>query len=217
MIRFPQLTPENARIYRISHVDSVPWILDNGFHCASSEKKDPNYVQIGNPELIQARAAWSIWKPPGGRLADYVSFYFTPSSIMLYNISTGMSVPKRANEEIVIIACSLKEIAEAGRPFVFTNQHANSKVGTRQFNTLEGLDQISWDLLQNRDFKTDEENPGKQLRYQAEALIHREVPVPFFKGIACHSNEVSKRVAGLVASRDLQIPVKTMPTWYFPQ
>ena len=216
-MRFPWLTAENARIFRISHVDSVPWILENGFHCASSGKKDPNYVQIGKPELIQARADWSIWKPPGGKLADYVSFYFTPSSLMLFNISAGRSVPKRPNDEIVIFTASLREISLSGRSFVFTNQHANSRVGTKQFNTLEGLDQISWDLLQNRDFKTDEENPGKQLRYQAEALIHREVPPSFLKGIACHSNEVSKKVAGMVSAQGLQIPVKTLPEWYFPQ
>jgi hypothetical protein len=216
-MRFPWLTAENARIFRISHVDSVPWILENGFHCASSGKKDPNYVQIGKPELIQARADWSIWKPPGGKLADYVSFYFTPSSLMLFNISAGRSVPKRPNDEIVIFTASLREIAQSGRSFVFTNQHANSRVGTKQFNALEGLDQISWDLLQNRDFKTDDANPGKQLRYQAEALIHREVPPSFLKGIACHSNEVSKKVSGMVSAQGLQIPVKTLPEWYFPQ
>jgi hypothetical protein len=216
-MRFPWLNAENARIFRISHVNSIPWILDNGFHCASSDKKDPAYVQIGKPELIQARADWSIWKPPGGKMADYVSFYFTPSSLMLFNISTGRSVPKRPNDEIVIFTVSLREIAEAGRHFVFTNQHANSRVGTKQFNTLEGLDQISWDLLQNRDFKTDEGNPGKQLRYQAEALIHREVPPAFLKGIACHSNAVTEKIASLVASKGLQIPVKTIPEWYFPQ
>jgi hypothetical protein len=43
------------------------------------------------------------------------------------------------------------------------------------------------------------------------------VPPLFLKGIACHSNEVSKKVSGLAASRGLQIPVKTMPSWYFPQ
>jgi hypothetical protein len=216
-MRFPWLNAENARIFRISHVNSVPWILEHGFHCPSSDLKDPDYVQIGNPDLIQMRSTWEIWKPPGGMLTDYVSFYFTPSSLMLSNISAGRSVPKRPNDEIVIFTVALREIAEAGRPFVFTNQHANSKVGTRQFNTLDGLDQISWDLLQNRDFKTDEENPGKQLRYQAEALIHREVPPAFIKGIACHSNEVSKRVAAMVAARGLQIPVKTITEWYFPQ
>ena len=174
-------------------------------------------MQIGKPELIQARADWSIWKPPGGKLADYVSFYFTPSSLMLFNISAGRSVPKRPNDEIVIFTASLREIAQSGRSFVFTNQHANSRVGTKQFNTLEGLDQISWDLLQNRDFKTDEENPGKQLRYQAEALIHREVPPAFLKGIACHSNTVTEKIISLVASKGMQIPVKTIPEWYFPQ
>ncbi|MEK6712375.1 MAG: DarT ssDNA thymidine ADP-ribosyltransferase family protein, partial [Nitrospinota bacterium] len=49
------LNPGKALIFRITHVDNVPWILDHGIHCRNSEEVDPNFVDIGNPELIGKR------------------------------------------------------------------------------------------------------------------------------------------------------------------
>lgn len=33
---YPNLNPEKALIWRIVHRDNLPWILDNGLHCANS-------------------------------------------------------------------------------------------------------------------------------------------------------------------------------------
>jgi hypothetical protein len=78
------LNPEKALIFRIVHVDNVPWILDHdGLHCRNAADQDPDYVNIGNPELIGKRARCAVPVPPGGTLSDYVPFYFTPFSIMM--------------------------------------------------------------------------------------------------------------------------------------
>lgn len=53
---YPSLNPEKALIWRIVHRDNLPWILDNGLHCGNSAVKAPNWVNIGNPELIDKRA-----------------------------------------------------------------------------------------------------------------------------------------------------------------
>ena len=90
------LTPERARIFRITHVDNIPWILENGLHCKSSPIQDPSFVQIGNADLISKRAGRMVAGPEGGTLNDYVPFYFTPFSPMLFNIKTGWNgVQKR--------------------------------------------------------------------------------------------------------------------------
>lgn len=68
------LTPEKALIFRITHRDNVPWILDNGLHCQSSEILDPGFVGIGNPELISLRPHRHVDISPGGTLADYIPF-----------------------------------------------------------------------------------------------------------------------------------------------
>jgi hypothetical protein len=50
------LGSEKALIFRITHVDNIPWILDYGLHCRNSKVFDPNYHEIGNPDLIDKRA-----------------------------------------------------------------------------------------------------------------------------------------------------------------
>jgi hypothetical protein len=74
-----------ARVFRIVHRKNVPWILENGLHARTSPRKDPGYVAIGNADLIEKRRHRTVLIPPGGTLADYVPFYFTPHSPMLYN------------------------------------------------------------------------------------------------------------------------------------
>src|ERR1035437_6684336 len=73
------LNPQKALIFRIVHRDNVPWILDHGLHCRNSGNVDPNYVEIGNPDLISKRNHHFVPKPPGGTLSDYVPFYLLHS------------------------------------------------------------------------------------------------------------------------------------------
>jgi hypothetical protein len=57
------LTPERALIFRITHIDNVPWILDHGLHCRNSSELDRSYRDIGNPDLIAKRAARRVLIP----------------------------------------------------------------------------------------------------------------------------------------------------------
>ena len=107
------LNPDKALIFRITHRDNVPWILDNGLHSRNSGAVDPNFVQIGNPELIDKRQNREVPIPPSGTLSDYVPFYFTPFSPMMYNIKTGYGgIRTRRNDEIVIVVTSLPQLLE---------------------------------------------------------------------------------------------------------
>ena len=148
-------------------------------------------------------------------MSDYVPFYFTPRSIMLLNIHTGYGgVTRRANDEIVILVSSLPQIQKLGLTFAFTNQHAYP-VDTEFYNDLRDLDSIDWKLLQSSDFKTSDADPGKQSRYQAEALIHNHVPHEALLGIACHSDAVREELESLIAQHSLDLKVETLPSWYF--
>ena len=119
------LLPEKAFIWRIVHRDNVPWILRNGMHCKNSKVHDATFCPIGNAELIDKRSTRVVPIAPGGVLADYVPFYFTPFSPMMYNIYTGRgAVPRRANDEICILVSSMHKVAAMGLPFVFTDRHA---------------------------------------------------------------------------------------------
>jgi len=208
------LNPEKALIFRITHVSNVPWILANGLHCSNSDQSDPNYVQIGNVELIDRRATRVVPVPPGGTLSDYIPFYFTPYSPMLYNIKTGYNgITKRSMDEIAILVASLREVHRQGVPFVFTDRHAYLQ--TSEFPTnLDRLDQIDWAQLQARDFRRDPDDPGKVERYQAEALIYRSLPMTGILGIIHHCQEERRKTEESCGTLNLSIRVLCEPRWY---
>ncbi len=209
------LNPEKALIFRIVHRDNVPWILDHGLHCRSSENFDSNYRTIGNPELIEKRGHCQVPIPPGGTLNDYIPFYFTPFSIMMLNIKTGYGgVTRVPNEEIVIFVSSLRTLMERGIPFVFTDRHAYL-VSAQYSSDPKDLDRIDWKILQNRDFKNDPNDLGKKERYQAEALVHRFLPIDALLGIGCQIKGVQEVLEKALLERQIQLKVVVQPTWYF--
>lgn len=211
----PALGPEAAHIFRITHVKNVAWILDHGLHCQSSNVIDPNFVPIGIPDLIEKRSLRLVPLVPGGCLGDYVPFYFTPWSIMMFNIKTGHNnVIQRPNAEIAILVSSLHKLSEIAAPFLFTNGHAYMEESD-YFSDLSDLKKVDWDLLQRKDFKKDPEDPGKLGRYQAEALVHRQLPIEALLGIACYDAATQVTLDAEVRQRTLSTPVKSIPAWYF--
>jgi len=211
------LSQEKAQVFRITHIENVPWILANGLHCRNSGTFDPNYREIGNPDLIQKRAHRVVPIPPGGTLSDYIPFYFTPYSPMLLNIKTGHNGMKQTPmSEIAILASSLHTLVAQSIRFVFTDRHAYLRTADDAFSgDLVDLTRIDWTILQARDFKRDPNDPGKFERYQAEALVHRHMPVTALAGIVCHGAAQEARLRELVQNAKLQLQVAARPGWYF--
>jgi hypothetical protein len=77
------------------------------------------------------------------------------------------------------------------------------------------LDKIDWPILQARDFKRDPDDPAKFERYQAEALVHRHMPVSALIGVVCYTPALKLSIDQDVAARGLQLAVHARPNWYF--
>ena len=208
------LNPERALIFRITHRDNLPFILENGLHAPGSGVLGPDYRNIGNVDLISRRTRRVVPCGPGGTLSDYVPFYFTPYSIMLLNIHTGYNVKQVPNDEILILVSSLRTMAELNIPFVFTDQHAYPPMA-QYYIDLKDLDMIPWAQLNSRDFNTDPDDPGKKERYQAEALIWRHVPLTALLGICCYNAKVRTWIQQELAKRNLSIHTSIQNSWYF--
>ena len=211
---YTKLNAENAYIWRIVHRDNLPWILDNGLHCGNSVAQSPVWVNIGNEDLIDKRSHRAVPLPPGGVLSDYVPFYFTPFSPMMYNIYTGRGVPQRPNEEIIILVSTLHRVQQLGHSFLFTDRHAYPPT-TVYYDDLANLTEIDWPLLQARNFKRNPDDPLQMERYQAEALIYRHLPVEGLIGVICHTDAIKLNIENELQVRGMNIDVRTMQGWYF--
>ena len=77
------------------------------------------------------------------------------------------------------------------------------------------LYKVDWSLLQNRDFKRDQNDPLKFERYQAEALIHQHCPLTALQGVLCYNEQVKSSLEDLMSERNINIPIYANPNWYF--
>ena len=152
---------------------------------------------------------------PGGTLSDYIPFYFTPFSMMMYNIHTGYGgIRCVRNGDIVMMVTSLLKLAEQRVPAVYTDRHAYLRTACF-FSSLNDIDMIDWPLLRARDFRRDDEDPEKTDRYQAEALVHSHLPVELLSGVVCHGEAQRTCVQRHVDEVGVDLTVVAKPNWYF--
>ena len=207
--------PQPTHIFRITHHRNVPWILAHGIHCRTSATQDPNFINIGNQELIDKRATRPVSIGPGGFLNDYVPFYYAPHSMMLFNIHTGrvegVSVKQ---EDIVYLVSSTQKLAELNLPHVFTDGHAVT-ANTDYFTDAAELARLDWETIQSRDFKRRLDDLDRTRRYQAECLVHKHLPMEAILGIACKDQAGVKFIEQEVTARGQAVKVAARPAWYF--
>ena len=208
------LSEEKALIFRITHINNVRWIVDNGLHCRNG-KQDPSFETIGHPDIIDRRDSQPVPVGPGGTLSDYIPFYFTPFSPMAYNIKTGMGVTAVPPKDIVFLVASLRRLAkEPDVQFVYTDRHAVLEWAAFH-KSLDHLDCIDWPRLRDRDFKRDDKEPEKMERYQAEALVHRHLSMELLQGIACWGPNEQARVETLAKEAGVDVRVVHRTPFYF--
>ncbi len=148
-------------------------------------------------------------------LSDYIPFYFTPYSIMMLNIKTGYGgIRQFPNAEIVIMVSSLRSLVGSCVATVFSDRHAYLQTA-QFFTSLDDLDKIDWGILQRRDFKRDVDDPEKMDRYQAEALIHRYLPIENLAGMVCFSENEKRTLERQREEVGLELKIVAQPGWYF--
>jgi hypothetical protein len=134
---------------------------------------------------------------------------------MALNIKTGhRGIRQFPNEDIVILVSSLHVLQRNRIPFVFTDRHA--VLTTAQiYDDVKDVDRIDWEILRNSDFARDPEDPDKFERYEAEALIHRHLPIASLLGLACYNNTAKSFVSRHAAICGAKVTISTKPSWYF--
>jgi hypothetical protein len=72
--------------YRIYHIQNLPHILENGLCSKHHPAASAGFISIGNPSIISARDSTMVKINGYGNIGEYIPFYFTPRSMMLFNI-----------------------------------------------------------------------------------------------------------------------------------
>lgn len=213
----PQHNTKQLFIFRMTHIDNVPFIVKNGLWSKLSSVHDPNFVPIGNSDIIDKRTNKTVEAvPPGGVLGEYVPFYFSGHSPMLFNIITGYGVKKVLQKDIVFLVCDALEIVNAGIPYCFTDGNARTAI-SKFYNTLYGLRELDWDCIRATIWKNTENDYDRVRKKASEFLVKEHVPAGLIRGIVVKNPDVGQRVADIVGDTlpGCKIKVDTSFKYYY--
>ncbi len=210
------INPENIWVYRIIQIQNLEFDLRNGLFAKKSAPINPDRIVIGNEEIINERNTRPVKCHPGDMVNDYVPFYFSVRTPMLFNIKTGRGVPLHPQENIVYLCFKLTHLTSMQKPWCFTNGNAAKKI-TRFYNDLSELDKIDWQAVRSTDFRHDnaDGDEDRVRKKHAEFLVKHTVPAKKISGIAVLNPTVKNHVETIVSACNLAIEVKVKRDYYF--
>lgn len=210
------INPADIWVFRIIQIQNLAFDLRNGLFAKNSAPINPHRIVIGSEEIINERDTRPVKCYPDDVVNDYVPFYFSFRTPMLFNIITGKGVPKHPQENIVYLCCKLTDLTSMKKAWCFTNGNAAKKI-TRFYNDLSELDKIDWHAVRSTDFRHDnaDGDEDRVRKKHAEFLVKAKVPAKKISGIAVLNPTIKNHVETIVSACNLAIEVKVKPDYYF--
>ena len=197
-------------------MQNLPHLLKKGLCTKHHPGADPKFIPIGNPSIIDRRDDTAVRIQGYGNIGDYIPFYFTPRSIMHYNIVTGHYapvVPKVEKEDILVTRAEIIKLTGLDR-FFFTDGQANTAI-TTHFNDIASLGHIDWPIIHYSDFKKSESDQDKQRRYHAEFLVHGHIPVSYIESLFVYNDKAATFVEKELNKAKVNLPVHINTDYFF--
>ncbi|MDI9319570.1 MAG: DUF4433 domain-containing protein [Phycisphaerales bacterium] len=158
-------------LFRMTHIENIPHILQYGITHSTSANANPNFMPIGDGSLIATRNDFLLNN--GRRLGEYIPFYFSVRTPMLYVVQNGFNmVAPTPAENIVYCITSVQKIIDLQLEFVFTDGHAVDGFSS-QFTIadIQHIDTILDKNAINAKYWRDENDLDRKRRKEAEFLV----------------------------------------------
>lgn len=207
---------EKIVVFRIIPIQNLEYILKDGLHCKNAGKKDEGFVTIGSKEIITERDKRIVKCYPDTVVNDYVPFYFSVRTPMLYNIITGHGVPASPQKDIIYLCCKLSELATENFQWCFTDGNAAKRI-SKFSNDINEIGHLDWRSIRTNDFR-DENADGDEDRVRkkhSEFLVKDYVPIDYIKAIVVLNQTVKEQVEAILKKQSLNIKVIIKTDYYF--
>lgn len=202
--------PEDPPVFHITHIDNLVGIVREGglWSDAKREERQLSSVNIGYRHIKARRIDRVVPAAAGGRLGEYVPFNFCHRSVMLYVIHVGHDDYEGGQDEIVHLVSRAKTAIATGRPWTFTDRHADLAHALFH-DDLADLGEVQWQVMAEKYWQKVKEER------QAEFLVHEFFPWTAILGIGVKSGAVANRVEAILAGQPHQPRVVVRPGWYY--
>lgn len=203
----------DAAIYHITHVDNLNGIIGAGCVWCDEQRtaRDLASTNIGYTHIKQRRMRRPVTVAAGGMLGGYVPFNFCPRSVMLYVISQGHEDYRGGQRPIVHLVSSIQSVLATGRPWFFTDRHADLGYAT-QIDSLDRLNEVDWSTMPVRQWGGDQELKEKR---QAEFLVHESLPWTAVEAIGVLDEALAAQVRSILAGAAHRPRVEIHRDWYY--
>ena len=205
-------------LFRIMHIDNIEYVLKLGkFTIYNSKEADPNYINIGESELINLRSEHEIITSHSNKKyypsRDFLPFYLWYKSIMLYRIQTGYNIKKIKPENIIYAVYKLENIID-NIEYLFTNGHGYAKF-TQWYDNIKYLNEIDWNIVKGSQWKNTEDDTDRLRRKQAEFWIKKQLSLKTIFGLAVYDKNSKNKLDALCKKYNRDIKIKIKPEYYY--
>jgi ssDNA thymidine ADP-ribosyltransferase, DarT len=201
--------PIDPPVFHITHVDNLPGIVSAGGLWCDARRIALGLAttNIGHLHIKQRRLARPVTTRVGGMLGDYVPFNFCPRSVMLFPISRGHGDYVGGQEAIVHLVSTVRTAIAAGRPWAFTDRHA--ELGhALHYDDLGNLGEVPWHVMNLTYWQEVREER------QAEFLVREFFPWTSILEVAAMTQGTADRVRQVLGGQATP-RVTIRPEWYY--
>jgi len=212
-------------LYRMTHIENIPHILQYGITHKDSLNKNPDYKNIGDLSLIDTRSKKKVnidngkFDPKNGitsiALEDFIPFYLGVKMPMLYVAQHGGNFVERATAsvDIIYLGCSVTKIISAKLNFYFSDGHATDMLTSfydkSKINELVNI--IDWEAVKSS-YWGGAENLNIKRKKQAEFLVSGDLSPDFILGFGCYNEKAKAKLISLGVIED---KIKIIPQAYY--
>ena len=196
----------------------MEYILQKGVICNyNSPNADPNYITIGEGDLIGKRRSHSITTFRSNITVIpsefYLPFYFSSRSVMLYRIKSGWEVEQLSQENIVHLVCKLEDISSKD-DYLFSDGPGYARF-TNWFDSIDFINELDWKTINDKNWSNTEEDSDKQRRKQAEFWTKHEITLDEILGLAVYNEAAKEKLEALCEKYDKKLEIKVKKTYYY--
>jgi hypothetical protein len=203
------MTLGQIMIYRMTHIENIPHILQYGITHKNSPNSNSNFINIGDISLIDTRSNKIINVDNGDVfninatsivLGEYIPFYFGVKMPMLYVMQNGGNFVEKATpaENIIYLACPISKIIQSDSIFYFTDGHATDNLTTfYDRSKIEELPTIiDWNAIR-ASYWGGNENLNTKRKKQAEFLVSKDLPFEYLYGYGCYNESAENKLINM--------------------
>lgn len=187
-------------IFHFTDIHNLDSIIKNGLLCTNvKNEKGIKHKNIANMTIQERRAGMDVPVGPGGKVHDYVPFYFSSMNPMLLKKLNEKNVDQ---PQIIYLCVKIDRLEKDDA--VFTDASANTSEPPSFYDDTVHLDKLDWTLIDSRKWKvgTDEDKHKKM----AEALIHNSIGIEEVDAIVVYNESAKKEVERIFKENNITAP-----------